>query len=110
MAAVGVIPARMGSSRFPGKPLVPILGLPMVMHVYFRALMCDSLSEVYIATPDEDIFRTVKGFGAQVIMTSPLHERCTDRVAEAIELIQDKSDIVVNIQGDDRCFTPNLWM
>lgn len=106
--AIGIIPARMGSSRFPGKPLVPILGLPMVMHVYFRALRCQALGDVYIATPDQEIVNMAKKYDAKVVMTSPLHERCTDRVAEAIEILSHGSDIVVNIQGDEPMLYPEL--
>jgi 3-deoxy-manno-octulosonate cytidylyltransferase (CMP-KDO synthetase) len=108
MKAIAIIPARMGSSRFPGKPLVSILGLPMVMHVYFRARMSRLLSEVYIATPDEEIRRVTESFGVPTIMTSPLHERCTDRIAEAADAIATDADVVVNIQGDEPMLYPEV--
>lgn len=100
---VAVIPARMGSSRFPGKPLAPLLGRPMIEHVLRRAEMCTQLSEVYVATCDEEIKNAVEVLGGRVIMTSPAHERATDRVAEAAALI--KADIVVMIQGDEPMIT-----
>lgn len=106
MSAIAIIPARMGSSRFPGKPLVPILGLPMVMHVYYRARLCRSLDEVYIATCDEEIRQVTEAFGAKTIMTSPDHERCTDRIAEAADAINTTADVVVNIQGDEPMLDP----
>src|SRR5215510_4479513 len=103
---VAVIPARMGSSRFPGKPLAPLLGRPMIEHVLRRTEMCTRLSEVYVATCDEEIKNVVEALGGRVIMTSPTHERATDRVAEAAELI--KADIVVMIQGDEPMITPAM--
>src|SRR5437868_9841 len=96
---VAIIPARMGSSRFPGKPLAPILGRPMIEHVVRRAEMCGRLDAVYVATCDEEIKAAVEGFGGSVIMTSSLHERASDRVAEAAG--QLGAEIVVMIQGDE---------
>jgi len=103
---VAVIPVRLGSSRFPGKPLAPLHGLPMLEHVYRRAQLCDQLDEVYVATCDEEIRIAARGFGAAVIMTSPTHERATDRVAEAAERFQ--ADIIVMIQGDEPMITPEM--
>src|SRR6185369_2373638 len=90
---VGIIPARMGSSRFPGKPLAPLLGRPMIEHVLRRAEMCPQLDAVYVATCDEEIRNVVEGLGGRVIMTSASHERATDRVAEAA--MQLEAGIVV---------------
>jgi 3-deoxy-manno-octulosonate cytidylyltransferase (CMP-KDO synthetase) len=104
--AIAVIPARMGSSRFPGKPLAPILGMPMIEHVYHRTAMCRSLAEVYIATCDEEIYRGVERFGGRAIMTSPRHERASDRVAEAVSDL--KADIVVMVQGDEPMTVPTM--
>lgn len=101
-----VIPARMGSSRFPGKPLAPILGRPMIEHVIRRALMCERLDAVYVATCDVEIKRAVEAFGGAVIMTSSAHERASDRVAEAAESFD--SDIIVMIQGDEPMITPEM--
>src|SRR5215210_3345758 len=103
---VAVIPARMGSSRFPGKPLAPLLGRPMVEHVVRRAAMCDLLDAVYVATCDEEIRAAVEGFGGKVVMTSAAHERASDRVAEAAEGLE--AEVVVMIQGDEPMVTPSM--
>jgi 3-deoxy-manno-octulosonate cytidylyltransferase (CMP-KDO synthetase) len=103
---VAVIPARLGSSRFPGKPLASLLGRPMIEHVLRRAEMCPQLDAVYVATCDEEIKNVVEGIGGRVIMTSASHERATDRVAEAAEQI--KTGIVVMIQGDEPMITPGM--
>ena len=78
-----IIPARMASSRYPGKPLVPLLGLPLVLHVYERCRLYEGFSDVLIAPCDEDIRVTAEAHGAPVVMTADTHERCTDRVEEA---------------------------
>lgn len=101
---VAVVPARMGSTRFPGKPLAPLLGRPMVEHVVRRASMCEALDAVYVATCDEEIRAAVEAFGGGVLMTSPAHERASDRVAEAAERFE--ADIVLMIQGDEPSVTP----
>lgn len=106
MKAVGIIPVRMASSRFPGKPLAKILGISMVEHVYRRSLMAKSLTEVYVATCDREIFDVVEAFGGKAVMTLACHERCTDRVAEAIQKLHLKPDAVVNIQGDEPMVFP----
>jgi 3-deoxy-manno-octulosonate cytidylyltransferase (CMP-KDO synthetase) len=102
-----IIPVRMGSSRFPGKPLTPINGLTMVEHVYRRVALCKALDGgVYVASCDDEIARAVEGFGGKVIMTSPTHQRASDRVAEAAEQLDD--DIIVMIQGDEPLVTPEM--
>src|ERR1043165_232630 len=103
---VAVIPVRMGSSRFPGKPLATLHGLPMIEHVYRRAQLCDQLDEVYLATCDDEIRVVAQDFGARVIMTSATHQRATDRVAEAAEHFA--SELVVMIQGDEPMITPEM--
>ncbi len=103
---VAVIPARMRSSRFPGKPLARIAGRPMIEHVVYRAAMFDRLDAVYVATCDEEIRTLVEGFGGKVIMTSDLHERASDRAAEAAERLE--ADVVVMIQGDEPMITPDM--
>jgi 3-deoxy-manno-octulosonate cytidylyltransferase (CMP-KDO synthetase) len=103
---VAIIPARMGSSRFPGKPLAPLLGRPMIEHVVRRAAMCEALEAVYVATCDMEIRDVVERFGGSVLMTSAEHERASDRVAEAAEQIE--ADIVVMIQGDEPMITPEM--
>ena len=96
----------MGSSRFPGKPLALLLGRPMIEHVLRSAEMCTQLDALYVATCDEEIKTVVDAMGGRVIMTSPAHERATDRVAEAAEQIE--ADIVVMIQGDEPMITPAM--
>jgi 3-deoxy-manno-octulosonate cytidylyltransferase (CMP-KDO synthetase) len=103
---VAVIPARMGSSRFPGKPLAPLLGRPMIEHVVRRALMCEQLDAVYVATCDEEIRAAVERFGGEVVMTSATHERASDRVADAAESFE--AEVVVMIQGDEPMVTPRM--
>ena len=107
MRIAAVIPVRMGSSRFPGKPLTPIKGRTMVEHVAKRVALCQRLDGgVYVATPDDEIAKAVDAFGGQVIMTSPDHQRASDRVAEAAEQLD--ADIVVMIQGDEPLVTPEM--
>jgi 3-deoxy-manno-octulosonate cytidylyltransferase (CMP-KDO synthetase) len=105
MRTIAIIPARMGSSRFPGKPLATIGGVPMLGHVYFRSRLNSRLDGVYIATCDDEIRRYALEIGAECIMTSPFHERASDRTAEAADLIERRSgagvDVVVMIQGDE---------
>jgi len=103
---VSVIPVRMESSRFPGKPLARLRGLTMVEHVFRRAKLCAQLDEVYVATCDDEIRAVAQGFGAAVIMTSAKHQRATERVAEAAEHFA--SDIIVMIQGDEPMITPEM--
>jgi 3-deoxy-manno-octulosonate cytidylyltransferase (CMP-KDO synthetase) len=102
----------MESSRYPGKPLAKILGIPMVGHCYLRAKMCLDLDEVYVATCNEEVVDYIKGIGGVAIMTSNAHERASDRVAEAMlkaEAMTDrKADIVVMIQGDEPMVTPEM--
>jgi 3-deoxy-manno-octulosonate cytidylyltransferase (CMP-KDO synthetase) len=96
----------MASSRFPGKPLARLHGLPMIEHVFRRVKLCSQLDEVYVATCDEEIRDVAEGFGANVIMTSAAHERATDRVAEAVKHFP--ADIIVMIQGDEPMITPEM--
>jgi 3-deoxy-manno-octulosonate cytidylyltransferase (CMP-KDO synthetase) len=106
MKIVAIIPARMEATRFPGKPLALILGLPMIEHVRRRVSMSKILYEVIVATSNEEIKNVVSAAGGKVIMTSAFHERCTDRVAEAATKI--KSDIVINVQGDEPLVMPEM--
>ncbi|MBW2725233.1 MAG: 3-deoxy-manno-octulosonate cytidylyltransferase [Deltaproteobacteria bacterium] len=99
MTAVGIIPARYGSSRFPGKPLVEIAGRTMSEHVWRGARRAKTLREVYVATDDERIAACCENFGAPVLMTRDTHPTGTDRLAEAAANLPD--DIIVNIQGDE---------
>ena len=110
--SIAIIPARMGSSRFPGKPLADIHGLPMVLHVALRTRLARRLSAVYVATCDEAIAQVCAAAGVAAIMTSPAHERCSDRTAEALTHIERatgcRADIVVMVQGDEPMITPDM--
>ena len=106
MKKIGIIPARLGSSRFPNKPLAKIKNFTMIEHVYKRSLLCKDLDDLFVATCDKEIKNVVESFGGQVIMTSSEHERCTDRIAEAIKNID--CNIVVNIQGDEPLVHPEM--
>lgn len=109
---VAIIPARMASSRFPGKPMAKIHNIPMIGHVYFRIKMCSLLSETYVATCDQEIYDYVTSVGGKAVMTADTHERCSDRTAEAMLKIEsetgDKVDIVVMVQGDEPMVTPKM--
>lgn len=109
---IGVIPARMKSSRFPGKPLAPILGMPMIGHVYKRSKMSTLLNDVFIVTPDEDIAAYARSIGASVVMGRNDHPGCVDITAEALVKIEretgKKVDVVVLIQGDEPMLTPQM--
>jgi len=100
----GIIPARYGSTRLPGKALKPILGKPMIQRVYERCRKARALDVVCVATDDERIQRAVERFGGRAVMTSPDHASGTDRLAEAVKLLP--ADIVVNIQGDQPFIDP----
>lgn len=102
---VGVIPARFGSSRFPGKPLAPILGKTLIQRTYENCKACSSLDDVFVATDDERIFDHVVSFGGKAVMTSSQCPTGTDRLIEAIESdsFLKKATIVINIQGDEPC-------
>lgn len=105
----GVIPARFGSSRFPGKPLASLNGRPMFWHVYSRASACPALHKVVLATDDERIERAARENDVPVVMTSPDHASGTDRVLEAAESLGVEPDaVVVNIQGDEPCLEPDM--
>ena len=88
MKIVGIIPARMESSRFPGKPLANILGMPMIGHIYHRCKMSNILDDVYVATCNKEIYDYIESLGGKAIMTSNTHERASDRVAEALNIIE----------------------
>lgn len=107
MRSIGIIPARFNSARFPGKPLVEILGKPMIQRVYEQAKKANSLHEVIVATDDERIFKAVEGFGGKAVMTSEKHQSGTDRCLEAAKKLDKEYDIIVNIQGDEPYISPD---
>ena len=106
MNILGIIPARYGSTRFPGKPLVSINGVSMIQRVYEQALKSKSLKKVIVATDDERIAQHVLTFNGEVMMTSPQHLSGTDRCAEIILREKEKWDAVINIQGDEPYIHP----
>lgn len=101
------IPARWGSTRFPGKALHHIAQKPLVQHVWERCRQCRQVDEVVIATDDERIVAAAETFGARAVMTSPAHPSGTDRIAEAAEKCGD-FDIIINVQGDEPLISPAL--
>jgi 3-deoxy-manno-octulosonate cytidylyltransferase (CMP-KDO synthetase) len=104
---IAIIPARFGSTRFPGKPLADINGIPMILHVYRRALKIPGVDYVAVATDDSRIAECVKIAGGKVFMTDSRHPSGTDRIAEAARLLGlSDNDIVVNIQGDQPLLDP----
>lgn len=112
MKTVAIIPARMASSRFPGKPLKEINGIPMINYVYRNCLDSTLIDDVYVATCDNVIKNYVESIGCKVIMTSESHQRATDRTAEAMLLIENfekqSISIVVMVQGDEPMITGEM--
>lgn len=108
--ALGIIPARWGSSRFPGKPLALIHGKPLIQWTYENAIKCKLLSTVVVATDDVRIFDCVSDFGGQVVMTDSTCPTGTDRLADVIRRYSAYAshDIIVNIQGDEPCLSPQV--
>jgi len=108
---IGVIPVRMGSSRFPGKPLFNIAGMPMLEHVWHRSKMYSGWDELLLATCDIEIKNFADSKCIPCVMTSEKHERALDRVAEAIENSDfevNNDDIVLNVQGDEPMMHPDM--
>ncbi|MCX8237269.1 MAG: 3-deoxy-manno-octulosonate cytidylyltransferase [Akkermansiaceae bacterium] len=101
------MPARWASSRFPGKPLHPLLGKPLLQHVFERAALCQELDELVIATDDDRIADLCKSIGARTIRTRDDHPTGTDRIAEAAEQCEAATH-VINIQGDEPLLEPDL--
>jgi 3-deoxy-manno-octulosonate cytidylyltransferase (CMP-KDO synthetase) len=112
MNILALIPARMDSSRFPGKPMAKILGKPMIGHVYDNVIKCDLLAKTVVATCDKEIADYIESIGGQAVMTSDEHERASDRCAEALGYLEKKDDIqydiVVMVQGDEPMTHPNM--
>ena len=104
---LGIIPARWASTRFPGKPLHPIAGKPLIQHVWDQCKKSRNLDEILIATDDTRIAESAESFGAKVVMTSDNHVSGTDRIAEAA-ITDQNSTHIINIQGDEPLIDPNL--
>jgi 3-deoxy-manno-octulosonate cytidylyltransferase (CMP-KDO synthetase) len=102
-----VLPARWGSTRFPGKPLHEIAGKPLIQHVWERCMRCRLLDEIIVATDDPRIMRAVENFGGRAVMTAAGHPTGTDRIAEAVAAIPEATH-VINIQGDEPLIDPAL--
>jgi 3-deoxy-manno-octulosonate cytidylyltransferase (CMP-KDO synthetase) len=112
MKILALIPARMGSSRFPGKPMAPLLGKPMIGHVYERVSGNLLLSTTAVATCDREIADYIQGIGGRAVMTGNHHERASDRCAEALAILELEDavryDIVVMVQGDEPMTHPDM--
>jgi len=106
MDVIGVIPARLGSTRFQEKVLADLLGKPMIQHVWERAKQAYALDDLVIACDDEKVAQVARGFGARVAMTSKAHACGTDRIIEVINPLDVK--IVINIQGDEPLVHPMM--
>jgi 3-deoxy-manno-octulosonate cytidylyltransferase (CMP-KDO synthetase) len=110
MKVVVIIPARMAASRFPGKPMKNILGIPMIGHCYKRAEIAFGSNAVYVATCDQEIANYVKKISGNVVMTAQHHQRATTRTAEALEIIEGEIgkeiEIVIMLQGDEPLVSP----
>ncbi|MFM8873848.1 MAG: 3-deoxy-manno-octulosonate cytidylyltransferase [Phycisphaerales bacterium] len=106
MHAAAVIPARMSSTRFPGKPLADLTGKPMIVHVLERVARCRSVGRILVATDDARIADAVHAAGFEARMTDPAHPNGTSRVAEVARTLQE--DLIVNVQGDEPQIEPAL--
>ena len=107
MKILGVIPARYASSRFPGKPLVDMLGQTMIQRVYNQVKKSKKLSQVVVATDDKRIYDHIVSFGGKAVMTHDSHPSGTDRCYEALKKTNEKFDFAINIQGDEPFIDPN---
>jgi len=110
MKIIAIIPARMGSSRFPGKPLKKIHGMPILGHCYHRTRLAPGIQQIYVATCDKEIIDYIESIGGNTVMTSTGHTRATTRTAEALQVIEkkldEKFDVVVMVQGDEPLIMP----
>lgn len=110
MNILGIIPARYGSTRFPGKPLARIRDKSMIRRVYEQCKLAETPGKIVVATDDERIYKHVKEFGGEVVMTRKDHPNGTSRCAEALQLVEQETnqefDAVINIQGDEPFINP----
>ncbi|MGI9107077.1 MAG: 3-deoxy-manno-octulosonate cytidylyltransferase [Pyrinomonadaceae bacterium] len=103
---IAIIPARFHSTRLPGKPLLDICGQPMIVRVVERALAAQNVSRAVVATDDERIFAAVRAAGYEAMMTSAAHASGSDRLAEAAAALDERCDLIVNVQGDEPQISP----
>lgn len=112
MKSIAILPARMGASRFPGKPMHLINGVPLIGHCYYRTKLAQRLDEIYVATCDQEIAEYIESIGGKAVMTSTAHNRATDRTGEAMLKIEaatgEKVDVVVMVQGDEPLTHPDM--
>jgi 3-deoxy-manno-octulosonate cytidylyltransferase (CMP-KDO synthetase) len=112
MNVLALIPARMGSSRFPGKPMAKILGKPMIEHVFEQVSKCSLLTKAVVATCDAEIFDHIESIGGEAVMTGNHHDRASDRCAEALGYLEKKDgikyEIIVMVQGDEPMTHPDM--
>jgi 3-deoxy-manno-octulosonate cytidylyltransferase (CMP-KDO synthetase) len=113
MKTIAIIPARLAATRFPNKPMAKIQGIPMIGHCYMRSRLCPLLDETYVATCDNVIIEYIESIGGKAIMTADVHERATERTAEALLNIEKlnpeiKYDIIVMVQGDEPLVDPDM--
>ena len=111
MNVIIVIPARMGSSRLPNKPMLDILGKPMIEHVYLRAGLSTLASDVVVATCDRKIHDHIQAIGGKAVMTKDIYDRSTDRIKECVETLErdgEEIDIVINVGGDEPMIFPEM--
>ena len=107
---LGVLPARMSSSRFPQKPLKKILNIPMLAHCYERALLSEACDKLIIATPDQEIIEWSQSQGIPSVLTSHSHQRATERVKEALDILSEQGysyDLILLLQGDEPQIFPD---
>ena len=105
MKVVCIIPARFASTRFPGKPLALLGGKTVIQRVYEQVKTV--IDDVYVATDNQQIFNHVEEFGGKVVMTSPNHKSGTDRIEEAVSILNGDWDVIVNVQGDEPFIHPS---
>ena len=106
---LAVVPARMDSSRVPGKPLEKINGIPMIAHCYYRALLSKNITKVVLATPDQEIMDFCKYYNIESVLTSDKHERATERAEEVLQILKKNNedyDYVLLLQGDEPQINP----
>ena len=103
---LGLIPSRFGSKRLPGKALLPINKIPLIVHVYKRAKLSKKLNDLFVCCDDKKIFNAVVKYGGKALMTSTSHSNGTERIAEAYRMIDRKYDLVIDIQGDEPLIDP----